>query len=163
MHIILFFHSLWGREWLDNMMVLFAGYGLIFSLAAIVAAVIRRRPYRVLPSLLLGAVIAVGLDVLGGRLITDQRPFVALHVTPLLAHSADNGFPSDHSAVAAYVAAALWFIDAPAAALATAAALVLGVARVYVLVHWPIDVVGGWLIGALPAVIVMFIWRKQNG
>jgi undecaprenyl-diphosphatase len=74
----------------------------------------------------------------------------------------DNGFPSDHSAVAAFLAAILCFIDAPAAAVAIVTAVAIGLARMYALVHWPIDIVGGWCIGALPAVIVMYLWRRRT-
>jgi undecaprenyl-diphosphatase len=86
-----------------------------------------------------------------------------LHTPALLAHPIDNSFPSDHSAVAAFLAAMLWFVNVPAAVLATIAALALGVARVYCLLHWPIDIVGGWLIGALPAVVASLLWRARNG
>jgi undecaprenyl-diphosphatase len=162
MQVVSFFHSLWGHAWLDSVMIAIANFGLIISLAAFVSGLWRARPRGLLPWFALGTVAAVGLDLLGGHVFFDQRPFVRLGVTPLFAHSTDNGFPSDHSAVAAFLAAILWFIDAPAAAVATAAAVAIGLARMYALVHWPIDVIGGWCIGALPAVTVMYFWRARN-
>src|SRR5690348_2907445 len=49
----------------------------------------------------------VGLGIwLAGTLHTDPRPFVHDPAsTPLFAHPADNGFPSDHSAAAGLLAA----------------------------------------------------------
>jgi undecaprenyl-diphosphatase len=162
MQPVSFFHSLWGHAWLDNTMIAIANFGLLMSLAAFVSGLWRARPRGLLPWFVLACVAAVGLDLLGGRVFFDQRPFVHLGVVPLIAHSTDNGFPSDHSAVAAFLAAILWFIDVPSAAVAAVAAAAIGVARIYALVHWPIDVIGGWCIGALPAVVAMHFWRARN-
>jgi len=162
MQVVSFFHSLWGHAWLDGTMIAIANYGLCVSLAAFVYGLWRRRPHGLLPWFALGTAAAVGLDLLGGHMLFDQRPFARLGVAPLFPHSVDNGFPSDHSAVAAFLAAVLCFIDAPAAAIAIVTAVAIGVARMYALVHWPIDIIAGWCIGALPAVIVMHMWRKRN-
>jgi undecaprenyl-diphosphatase len=160
--LVSFFHSLWGHAWLDSIMIEIANFGLFVSLAAFMYGLWRRRPHGLLPWFALGTVAAVGLDLLGGRVFFDPRPFVRLNVAPLFAHSMDNGFPSDHSAVAAFLAGILWFVDAPAAAVATVAAVAIGVARMYALVHWPVDVIAGWVIGAVPAVVVMRFWRVRN-
>ncbi len=161
MNVVLFFHSLWSNAWLNDLMVLIAGYGLLVSGAAFGAAVTRHRAYQILPWAALGGAIAIAFDLLGGHFIVHSRPFVVLQIDPLLAHAADNSFPSDHSAVAGYLAALLWFVDIPAAVISTVAAIAIGLARVYCLVHWPSDIVGGWLIGALPAVLVG-AWLRQR-
>jgi undecaprenyl-diphosphatase len=160
--LVSFFHSLWGHAWLDNSMIEIANFGLLVSLAAFVYGLWRGRPHGLLRWFALGAVAATGLDLLGGHMFFDPRPFVRLNVAPLFSHSMDNGFPSDHSAVAAFLAAILWFIDAPAAVVATVAAVAIGFARTYALVHWPVDVIGGWVIGAGPAVVVMRFWRARH-
>ena len=163
MQVVSFFHSLWGHAWLDSAMIGIANFGLFISLAAFVVGLWRGRPHRLLPWFALATVAAVGLNLLGGHLFFDQRPFVRLGVAPLFAHSMDNGFPSDHSAVAAFLAAILWFIDGPTAAVAIVAAVAIGVARVYALVHWPVDIIAGWCIGALPAAIAMYLWKTRVG
>ena len=162
MQVVSFFHSLWGHAWLDGAMIAIANFGLLISLAAFVAGLWRGRPHRVMPWFALAAATAIGLDLLGGHVFFDQRPFVRLGVAPLIAHSTDNGFPSDHSAVAAFLAAILWFIDVPAAVVGSVTAVAIGVARIYALVHWPIDVLGGLYIGALPAVVAMYFWKTRN-
>lgn len=161
MNIVLFFHSLWSNGWLNDVMVVVAGYGLLLSGAAFVVGVTRRHAYRFLPWVAVGGAIAIALDLMGGHLVVHSRPFVALGVQPLLAHPPDNSFPSDHSAVAAYLAATLWFVDVPTALISTVAALAIGVARVYCLVHWPSDIGGGWLIGVLPAILVG-VWLRKG-
>jgi undecaprenyl-diphosphatase len=160
--VVSFLHSLWGHAWLDGAMIAVANYGLFISLAAFVFGLWRRRPQGLLVWFVLAALVAFGLDLFAGHMYFDARPFVRLGVTPLIAHSTDNGFPSDHSAVAAFFAAVLCFIDAPAATVAILAAIAIGIARVYALVHWPIDVIAGWGIGALPAIPALYLWRARK-
>ncbi len=162
MNVVLFFHSLWGNGWLNSVMVYIAEYGLLVSGAAFVAAVTRRHAYQFLPGAMVGGAIAIVLDLVGGHLIVHPRPFVVLGLEPLLAHSPDNSFPSDHSAVAAYLAATLWFVDIPMALISTVAAIAIGIARVYCLLHWSSDIAGGWLIGAVPAILVGLWFRKRR-
>src|SRR6266550_4734024 len=46
--------------------------------------------------------------LIASKLYYDPRPFVAGHFVPLIAHSADNGFPSDHMLLSAAVASVAW-------------------------------------------------------
>lgn len=108
----------------------------------------------------LGTAIAavLGLAAMGvlipllAHLYVDPRPFVqnpSLH--PLIAHNADNGFPSDHSAAAALLAGLIaWrrrLIGAGMAILAVA----IGASRVAAHVHHVQDVIAGLGIGAISA------------
>ena len=162
MQVVSFLHSFWGHAWLNGVMITIANDGLIVSLAAFVFGLWRRRPHGLLVWFIVAALAAVGLDLFAGHVHFDARPFVRLGVAPLITHSTDNGFPSEHSAVAAFFGAILCFIDVPAAAVAILTAIAIGVARIYALVHWPIDVVAGWCIGTLPAVVAMYLWRARK-
>jgi membrane-associated phospholipid phosphatase len=117
---------------------------------------------RLLLPFAIGAVCAIALDIVAGVLHHDQRPFVMLGVAPLVAHDSDNGFPSDHSAAAAFIAVAALFIDVPLGVLAWVTAVALGVARLYCLLHSPVDVFAGWLIGATPALVAGLSSRART-
>lgn len=74
----------------------------------------------------------------------------------ILQHETSWGFPSGHSqnAVALWGYAALWLRSPAAWLLAVALPLFIGFSRVYLGVHFPHDVVGGWLAGIV--VLVLF-------
>lgn len=106
----------------------------------------------------------------------------------LIAHAADASFPSDHEAVAAAIAAVLMIAallirrrerrnvpassTAPAraytwpgrlatlfAALGVVIAAAIGLARVYVGVHYPGDILGGALCGVIGALVALALLR----
>ncbi|HEX2349074.1 MAG TPA: phosphatase PAP2 family protein [Ktedonobacterales bacterium] len=128
---------------------------------------------RALLSAVVGVGLALCLNILLGALIFEPRPFIS-HPSlahKLIAHAADASFPSDHEAVAMSIALTLvfyviWLLGrfsreragarlgrvAPAllgALLAVAMAVLIGFARVYVGVHYPIDIVGGAVCAAV--------------
>lgn len=79
-----------------------------------------------------------------GLVYYDPRPFVVGHFTPLIAHSADNGFPSDHSLLTSAVATLVAYFNLPLGLLLWVLALAVGGARVYAGIHQPIDVLGAY-------------------
>jgi undecaprenyl-diphosphatase len=101
------------------------------------------------------AVLALAAGMAAGQLYSDSRPFVSDPGTRLLiSHSADNGFPSDHALVSFAVAGGLfawrWMAGLAVAIMAT----FIGIARIFVGVHWPLDIVGGAVIGLLAGELV---------
>lgn len=101
--------------------------------------------------------LAVGVGVLAGQCANlllgmfwfEPRPFMAGIGHTLLAHAADNGFPSDHSTLMFALGSGLILTGAARAAGVVVCLLGLGVAwaRVYLGVHFPIDVLTGIAVG----------------
>jgi membrane-associated phospholipid phosphatase len=96
------------------------------------------------------------------------RPFVAhpADVHPLWPQSAGGfSFPSGH----AQTAAAVWGLLAVYArsrrlkAALVAVVLLVGFSRLYLQVHWPVDVLGGWLIGAVMLGAYLLILGAWHG
>ncbi len=96
--------------------------------------------------------IALAVNMLISAYWYHPRPFEIGAGNQLLAHAADNSFPSDHATVMFAVAFGLIAARAPALWSALAMLLALGVAwsRVYLGVHWPLDMAGSFM-GALGA------------
>ena len=87
----------------------------------------------------------------------EARPFVVLHFTPLIHHAADYGFPSEHATGSGAIAAGLLFVSWRIGLLSTLLALLIAFSRVYVGVHFPQDVLAGLALGAVIAVIGVFV------
>ncbi|MCM2415818.1 phosphatase PAP2 family protein [Streptomyces sp. RKAG290] len=83
----------------------------------------------------------------------EQRPCRTLHVVTVEACPAlgDWSFPSNHAAVAAAAATAIWLTGRRLGAVAVPAALLMAASRVWVGAHYPHDVLVGLLTGALVA------------
>jgi membrane-associated phospholipid phosphatase len=99
-------------------------------------------------------VLALGLIFVAAHLHNDPRPFVVnpkLH--PLISHSADNGFPSDHATAGGLIAALVWFRHRRLGMLFGIGAVLLAAARVAAHVHHVQDVVAGLAFGAIAAAV----------
>lgn len=117
------------------------------------------RPRREWKSLALFAVPAGLLAYLFGigasYLYFDPRPFVVGHFTPLIPHMPDNGFPSDHTLLAAALAAVGTYWDARLGAVLWFLAALIAAGRIYTGLHHPLDVIASVLI----ALIAAAAWR----
>ena len=97
------------------------------------------------------ATLGVLINILIGLFYFHPRPFdVNLGIT-LIKHSSDSSFPSDHTTFTLSIALMLLsFNSAKKLSLfLVILALLCGVSRIYVGIHWPFDIVG--------AVIVSFV------
>jgi undecaprenyl-diphosphatase len=102
------------------------------------------------------AALALGIAQAISHLWERPRPYVA---HPSEAHlfipsSFDPSFPSDHATAAFAIAVAIWLRHRAAGSIALAMATVLSIARVAVGTHYPGDVLGGAVIGAIAAWIL---------
>lgn len=88
-------------------------------------------------------------------LFPTLRPFLHNNGDILtLTIPADGAFPSIHTTLAFALSVTIFMHDRKTGALFLICALQIGAARVLANVHYPIDIVGGALIGTLTAVIV---------
>ena len=98
--------------------------------------------------------IAFVLTKIAGRVYDDPRPFTQ-GVHALIAHDAENGFPSDHT-VLSFTAALLTLRHSkPLAATLLGLAAIVGACRVLAGVHHIIDIVAGVAIAIVAVVIAI--------
>jgi len=82
------------------------------------------------------------------------RPFAAHDVVQLVNRSVDGSFPSSHATVAFAVAFSVFLHNKKYGAAFIFLAFLVGLGRIYVGVHYPIDIIGGIFVGGLSALIV---------
>lgn len=87
--------------------------------------------------------------------VGHPRPFVEGPVHQLVAHVPDPSFPSKHASFVFALAAASFFIGRRFGSWMLLLAVLTGVSRVYVGVHYPGDILGGFLLGSLISVILI--------
>jgi undecaprenyl-diphosphatase len=149
---------------MDALIVAVSQYLLYFVLlAAAVIWLYLPRPDKVgmAAQAIVALVIMVVLIKLAAGIYTDPRPFVVdPSIKPLFAHPADNGFPSDHTALAATVALVVMMYRRWLGAGLLAAGIVLGAARVAAHVHHAPDIAAGVLIAGLAVGAASVIWRS---
>lgn len=88
------------------------------------------------------------------------RPFVEGAVTQLVSHDpSESAFPSGHATVMFALAFSLFFKNARFGTVYLILATVSSFSRVVVGVHFPLDIVGGMLVGALGAFAAEWIFK----
>lgn len=91
-----------------------------------------------------------------------ERPFEALSFDPLIHKLSDGSFPSGHAAFFFALGFGIWQVNKKWGGILIGAALVNGIARIFVGVHYPSDIAGGLLIGLLVSVAVSSVFKKQK-
>ena len=104
----------------------------------------------VVPSLILIYLIAQ----FAGHLYYDPRPFVVGHFMPLIPHAPDNGFPSDHALLVSAAAMIGSYLNRKLGVVLWVLALIVAVARVYIGLHHPIDVIASIAISVMATSLV---------
>ncbi|MGD6740622.1 phosphatase PAP2 family protein [Streptomyces sp. BH106] len=154
--------------WLDSTVALWSTYGLLLFAVLMVWAWWRAR--RVGPEAALTALAApvlvlaaFAVDTLVKSVVREVRPCRSLHVATLEACPApgDWSFPSNHAALAAAAAVALWFVSRRLGVVAVVAALAMAASRVWVGAHYPHDVAVGIAVGALTALVGLTVLRSR--
>ena len=74
---------------------------------------------------------------------------VLQNVHQLIFHETSYSFPSGHAAFFAALAMVVFLYNRKAGWIYFSAALFIGFARIYTGVHWPLDVLGGLILGAV--------------
>ena len=93
-------------------------------------------------------------------IIHSPRPFTAFSEVQTLFPETGYGFPSGHSTFYMALAFAMYFSHKKTGYAMMVLAVLVGLARIFAGVHFPLDILGGWLLGALIAYIVEIIYKK---
>lgn len=150
-HLLLVINGWAGRnQLLDNVMIFCARY-LIFAVFALAVSwfvyALYRHNWRQAGFFTLNLIITFMLLQIASHLYVDHRPFVDHHLTQLVAHAAGKSFPSDHTTAASAIALAFLLLTKfkKLGVVLLFTALVIGFARIFTGLHYPVDIYGALL------------------
>lgn len=93
-------------------------------------------------------------------LFHTARPFLVLPNVQALITESSNAFPSGHSAFFSALAFSIFFLHKKAGYVFMFFAFLIGIARIVVGVHFPIDILGGFILGATISYFVAFFTKS---
>lgn len=109
------------------------------------------------------ALVALGVNQLIGLGFQHPRPFVIGLGHTFLAHAPDSSFPSDHATVFAAIFISLFARGMNRlGALTLAGGAAVAWARVFLGVHFPLDMIGAVGVAAVTHALVAPVWRHAG-
>lgn len=155
-----------GHDRLLDQAAIFCARDLVYVVfaAALVWLVFaaRQRDFRTIAFFLANLALAFVLLLAAGHAYVEPRPFVAWKVTQLIPHVANQSFPSDHTTAASAIAFGFMFVARrwKTGLVLLLLAILVGIGRIFVGIHYPVDIAGGVLIAALAAALVYAVKRR---
>lgn len=139
------------NQLLDQFMIFGAKYLVFIIIFLIIILAFRGRVKE--KKVVLITILSLGFAFTLNKVISVfffvQRPFVEHQIKPLIDHVADASFPSSHTTFAFVIALSYLFYKSKYAPIFILAAFWVAFARVYVGVHYPLDIIGGILVSLL--------------
>lgn len=150
-------------SFLDPIAIFFAEYMLyILALGMVIYWFTRTKQNRMM---IIQAVIAfIFAEIVGkisGLFYSHHQPFADLpNVNQLIDHAIDNSFPSDHTILFFSICFSIWFMRKKEGWLWLVIACFVGIFRIMVGVHYPVDIIFGALFGTTSAILSYWISPK---
>ncbi len=149
--------------WLDKFMI-FAADNMGYLLVASVFILFWKKDYfKKVAFVSLGSAIVARLVFVSifRYFIYSPRPFLVLeHVNVLMNHEVESSFPSGHASFYFALATGVYLYNKKAGWVYFALAGLLGFARIFVSVHWPLDILAGAVLGVVTAVLVNYLVNR---
>ncbi len=153
-----------SRKWplLDIFMVFTTNYVIYISILLIffLAFKGKAKERKALLLIILAMPVAILLIKCIHLFINEPRPFVTFNFFPLADNNPDPSFPSRHATIMAVIAFSYAYFKSKWALLFLILMILIGISRVYVGVHYPLDVLGGFILGIISLSLAHFLSKK---
>ncbi len=156
--IFLLIHSLNGKYKAVDYLMFFASEVVIYLTFTVLLllAFFKRGIY--LKSFLLSALstpLALIIILLIHLFIKEKRPFIRFRFKPLVSFYTNLSFPSTHTTLMTLMALPQIYYQTGAAVFVLIPLVWVALARVYIGVHYPLDILGGFLTGISSLIITL--------
>lgn len=151
-------------SWVSKISI-FLGVGLVYILPLLLLftwfAISRKAALR---AAITGALAWQGLNKVIAAIVDRPRPSMSeLGVKELVFHRPDTSFPSDHSAFLMAVTVSFYLSgQRKLGHICLAIAILVGISRVGIGVHFPADILAGWLVGTTVAFLLNLIQQPLD-
>ncbi|MBU6447878.1 phosphatase PAP2 family protein [Patescibacteria group bacterium] len=149
-----------------NSLIIFGAKYLYLIVLAIAAIYFLKLPRSQQKNLAIFGLISLAVifivSRIAGYFYYDPRPFVAGHFNPMIAHTADNGFPSDHALLTSAVAAIIYFYNKKISIALFILSLLVGLSRVLTGIHHWIDILGAIFLSIICTSIIHFFFQRRG-
>ena len=109
-----------------------------------------------------GLGIAQAFVSLTNLILTRPRPFSELPTNLLFYQPTDSSFPANSAAVIFAIAVAIFLVNRRAGAVLLGLAILHSFSRIYVGIHYPLDVLGGAAMGAVAALLIFGLIKLRG-
>jgi undecaprenyl-diphosphatase len=164
-YIFSLINDLVGKNlWLDTLGIFFAQYLEYILIFVLILFLLKnfQRYLKMISESFFAAVLAKEIFVDMIRQLSPRlRPFHE-GFKILIYHPVTASFPSAHSAFYFAIATIVYLYNKKAGLIFLFCAFLIAIARVYVGVHWPSDIIVGALVGILSAIMVHKFTKELN-
>lgn len=161
--IFLFFYNFAHQSVLLDGTIIFLAVYLPFLTVALAAwyLVVDRKSLHQFILVFFSAGVAAVISKILKMLIHAPRPGIVLPDTQALFVKTSYAFPSDHATFFMALAVAMFFVNKKSGYVFIFSALLIGLSRVAAGVHFPVDILGGFILGGAVAFIIKSIWPEK--
>ncbi len=161
-------NNLAGQHWLVDKFFIFCAGPLGFLLLGGLLVFLamhkdKKKGARDLVVVVTAAACAWGIAHVIKYLYPHARPSELFGTNVLVLPDDIQSFPSGHATFFSALATVLYFYHKKLAVLYGLGALLIGFSRIIVGIHWPLDILAGYILGGLIGVVVYFSYQKWSG
>lgn len=161
-----FFYNLANKsEFFDKVIIFFTDTFLYITVVSVIVFLYFKQGRNFIRDVIfvfLSGGLAWGLSKFLKETFETSRPFFELRNVYPLIEETGYAFPSGHTMPLAAIAFAIFFLNKRAGYVFMFCTLVVGVSRITAGVHYPIDIIGGFILGALVSFVVNIFYKKKS-